>query len=362
MLRTDRTLLILFLLPAALVLTTIDVFRVAGILYGVCFLPGFVLLASTKKTRLKIEDIILAFPGSIGISSLLTLGLLYVGVEAAVIAYVIYGFTGLTLIFSGVRHKTEVELSKEETRFIFIALLITIIFSIPALSDRIIISAHGLHHSSIVSRIANGMFPPENPGMAGTSISYHWGYHSLVAALSVPANYHPLRIFSALNIMSLFFILCAVYRAARSFKLPEGYCYLVPLAVIGLMRSDAGMFFIRNIITGDFPPLLETASAPLSMWDAHFWPCVFPRLFPYGDGCLGIEREVPISLEEYLEYILQREELEYPDAHDPETNGHVGSDATESMAKQFLVLDPGLSTGKVLRRKSEVLSVNGKTK
>ena len=59
--------------------------------------------------------------------------------------------------------------------------------------------------------------------------------------------------------------------------------------------------------------LVPSATQPLSMFDAHFWPCAFPRQFPYGDGGFGLERDVEFTLEEYLEYILQREELEYPD-------------------------------------------------
>jgi len=59
--------------------------------------------------------------------------------------------------------------------------------------------------------------------------------------------------------------------------------------------------------------LVPCATQPLSMFDAYFWPCAFPRQFPYGDGGFGLERDVAFTLEEYLTYILQREELEYPD-------------------------------------------------
>ena len=59
--------------------------------------------------------------------------------------------------------------------------------------------------------------------------------------------------------------------------------------------------------------LVPDATAPLSMFDSHFWPCAFPRMFPYGDGGFGIQRDVEIKLEEYIRYILQREELDYPD-------------------------------------------------
>ena len=86
--------------------------------------------------------------------------------------------------------------------------------------------------------------------------------------------------------------------------------------------------------------LVPSATAPLSMFDAHFWPCAFPRQFPYGDGGFGLERDVDVTLEEYLSYILQREELEYPDfvasppasGTSPEASAHLLESALEEEA------------------------------
>ena len=240
-----------------------------GIFFALCYLPGLVLLAIIKKESLKSEDLILAFPCSIGISSLLTIGLLYIGIHVKFVAYIIYGMTGLLLLFLVIKHKKSpplhIDLSTAEIRFLVAALLMTVMFSIPIISERISISHHGFHHLSIVTRIFNGFFPPENPGMGGTAIGYQWGYHALVAAISFPTNFHPLRVFSVLNIMSLFFIFCLAYRSAKSFGISEGYCYLVPLALIGLMRSDAGIFYAQKLITGNFPPVQNMASAPLNL-------------------------------------------------------------------------------------------------
>jgi ASC-1-like (ASCH) protein len=74
--------------------------------------------------------------------------------------------------------------------------------------------------------------------------------------------------------------------------------------------------------------LVPCATQPLSMFDAYFWPCAFPRQFPYGDGGFGLARDVAFTLDEYLGYILQREELEYPD---PQENDH-----KERRSKEFL--------------------------
>lgn len=262
-------LIILYVITALLVFTGFQPLVIAGIFFGICYIPGLVMIALIKKDNLKIEDLILAFPGSIGISSLLTLVLLYAGIHVKFIAFIIYGITGFILLCYAIKSKKSlllnIDLSRGEVRFIIVAFIVTLMLSIPVIAERIVISAHGFHHLSIVTRIFNGFFPPENPGMGGATIGYHWGYHALVAAISYPSNVHPLRVFSILNIMSLFFILCIVYRTAKSFRISEGYCYLVPLALIGLMRSDAAIFFLQKVFSGYFPPVQNTASAPLNL-------------------------------------------------------------------------------------------------
>lgn len=262
-------LIIVYIITALLVLTGFQPLKITGIFFGICYLPGLSLFALIKKDVLKMEDLILAFPGSIGISSLLTLGLLYAGVHIKFIAFIIFGLTGLSLLFHVVKYKKSpplnIELSAGEARFLVGAILLTLLFSIPIISERISISHHGFHHLSIVTRIFNGFFPPDNPGMGGTAIGYQWGYHAFVAAISFPANYHPLRIFSILNIMSLFFILSLAYRSAKSFGFSEGYSHLVPLTLIGLMRSDASIFYVRNLIADSFPQVQNIASAPMNL-------------------------------------------------------------------------------------------------
>ena len=107
--------------------------------------------------------------------------------------------------------------------------------------------------------------------MGGTAISYHWGFHSLVAAISFPSDFHPLRIFSTLNIISLFFILCVSFRSAKLLGISERFCYLVPLTLIGIMRSDAVIFFIQKALSGVFPPVQNIASAPLNTLTSWVW-------------------------------------------------------------------------------------------
>jgi hypothetical protein len=221
------------------------------------------MFALIKKDSLKFEDLILAFPGSLGISSSLTLGLLYIGIHVKFISYIIYGIIGFIVLLYIFKYKKlpslVINLSDKEVRFIIVAFLMTLIFSIPVISERVAISSHGFHHSTIVTQVLNGIFPPENPGLGGTALSYHWGHHTLVAVLSSPTNIHPLRIISLLNVMALFIIFCTAYSTAKILDFPEGYSYLVPLALIGLMRSDAVIFFVNKLLSGNLMGLTHTS-------------------------------------------------------------------------------------------------------
>lgn len=217
------------------------------------------MFALIKKDSIQFEDLILAFPASIGISALLMLGLLYSGVHVKFIYHIIYCIAGLSILLYIIKHKKvpslSVELSGREFKFIIIALLLTIVFTIPVISERIVISAHGFHHTTLSTQILNGIFPPENPGMGGTSLSYHWGYHAFVAVLSSPTAFPPLQVMALLNVISLLFIFCIAYKTAKYLDFREEYCYLVPLALIGLMRSDAVIFFVNKLFSGAFMDL-----------------------------------------------------------------------------------------------------------
>ncbi len=285
----NNMLIFLYFLAAALVLTGVQPFTTAGVLFGICYLPGLTLFVFFKKDALDIKDLILAFPCSLGISSLFTVGLLYTGVGVQFISYIIYGLNGAALLLYSVNHRKlaqlKIKLTPEEQRFLIVALLMTLVLSIPVLSERIAISAHGFHHSTIATQILNGIFPPENTGLGGTSLSYHWGHHALVAALSFPADFHPLRVISTLNIISLFFTFLIAYRTAKIFGFSEGYSFLVPLALIGLMRSDAVIFFMNKLVSGN---LMELAIPDL----AEMRPLDILQNWVWGGGAPWFDRRL----------------------------------------------------------------------
>ena len=204
------------------------------------------------------EDLILAFPFSIGISSLLALGVLCIGGDVKYVPVVIYIIVSIIIIYFCLIHKDKkkaypgVSLNKQEIVFIIFALLMVLIMSIPYFigPNRVDFAAHAYHHSSFVSQILNGIFPPENPGMGGTMIGYYWGFHAFIAAIASQTKFHHIQIIFALNAISLFMVFCIAYSFAKEFELSEGYRYLVPLVVIGLIRPDIGLYFIVNLFSG----------------------------------------------------------------------------------------------------------------
>jgi hypothetical protein len=254
-------LIIIYITTAILVLTGFQPLIIASIFFGICYLPGLAMFALIKKEILQFEELVLAFPVSIGISSVLVFGLLYVGVHVTYTFYLIIGIAGIMILMSSIKHgklsSLTVRLSGREFRFVIFAFMTTLAFSIPVISERIVISAHGFHHSIIATQIINGIFPPENPGMGGTSLSYHWGYHTFIAAIASPSSLPPLVVISVLNVMALFFILCIAYRSGDYLEFADGYRYLVPLALIGLMRSDAVIFLANKLFFGNLISLRQ---------------------------------------------------------------------------------------------------------
>jgi hypothetical protein len=251
-------LILLFLLSSVFLFFSAGPFTVAGIFLIVCYIPGLSLLALARKDKLAYEDFILSFACSIGISGLLTIGLLVCGIDVKYVPAMIHLFSGAAILGCLIRKNkgracAGMDLSSDEIRFVFVALLATIVLSIPFLlgPDRITIASHVFHHSSIITQIINGIFPPENPGLGGTDIGYYWGFHSLMAAISVKTAYQQVQIIFVLNALSLFMVLCIAYGFAKSFGFSELYRYILPVAVIGLMRLDAGMIFLYKLFSGN---------------------------------------------------------------------------------------------------------------
>ncbi len=257
-------LIVLYILSILTIFVPYEPLKLAGILISICFLPGLCLFFLGKKEKLELEDLILAFPCSIGISSILILGLLYFGVSIGNIINIIIIITGIAVLFNAItsikkKSFNTIKLSTNDIVFCFLAFLITLLLGIPVLlgSDRILISNHGFFHSSIITQILNGIYPPENPDLGGTNISYHWAFHTLIAGLSSKTNFHPLKIMSILNLLSLFWIFCIAYSVAKLLEFSERYRYLTVLLVIGLMRSDAVILFAAKLFSGDLLSLLD---------------------------------------------------------------------------------------------------------
>ena len=62
--------------------------------------------------------------------------------------------------------------------------------------------------------------------------------------------------------------------------------------------------------------MISTGNKAVDMFNVDFWSSFALLCFPYGDGVFGIERDRDLSYEEWVTYLLQREELVYGDSDD----------------------------------------------
>jgi hypothetical protein len=261
---------VFFLLSAVLVFINIEPFTMAGIFLSLCYLPGLCFFTLFRRDKLEFEDLILAFPCSVGISSILILGLLLSGIHIKHIPIIILTINGIAVFLYIIDSKknavyTAIVVRRQELLFSLFALSIILLLSIPFFlgPNRVGISGHAFHHSVMVSQIMNGIFPPENPGLGGTSIGYYWGFHALIAALTVKSNVQQIQTMFMLNLIALYFIFCISYCFAKAFNLSEIYCYILPLAVMGLMRSDAGILFLVKLFTGKLVSFEKITASPI---------------------------------------------------------------------------------------------------
>jgi hypothetical protein len=249
-------LIFLYCLSVIFFFIKIEPFTIAGVFLSICYLPGLSIFFIGNKEKINFEDLFLAFPCSLGISGLLTLGLLFIGINVNYVPNIIHIIMGVIVLIFVITNRKKtypvLALEKKEIIFCLFALLMTLIFSIPFFigPDRGPIAAHAFHHSSFVSQILHGIFPPENPGLGGTKIGYYWGFHAFIAALTSHTGFQQLQIVFMLNAIALFMIFCIAYSFSKYFGLPEKFCYIMPLAVIGLMRSDAGLYVIYKLFSG----------------------------------------------------------------------------------------------------------------
>jgi hypothetical protein len=85
-------------------------------------------------------------------------------------------------------------------------------------------------------------------------------------------------------------------------------------------QKEQVVSFINRVFMASMQPhnvlgrrclVVPTADQPSSMLASSFWRSVDPKSFLYGDGAFGLEREVRLTLEEWIRYLLERGGLEY---------------------------------------------------
>ncbi len=243
-------LIILYIITLIFLFAGIAPLKILSVIALTSLLPGITLLTIIKKDGIDFDDFILSFAFSIGLSSLLSIMLLYAGVKTGYIVYLLYFIYGSLALYKGFRNGSNFNIipSKETISFAFVSIITTLFLSLPLLSDRIAISTHGFHHSSMITQIINGIFPPENPGLGGMKIAYQWGYHAFIAVNAFHIDLAPLRVMNVFNILSLFLIISLVFRSGMLIDIKRSYAFLIPLAILGLMRSDACLFFFKSVL------------------------------------------------------------------------------------------------------------------
>lgn len=264
----------LYSLATLLLVLNIEPFKAAGVFLSICYLPGLSFFALGKRGKLLFDDLLLAFPCSIGISGMSAVVMLFMGLQAVYIAVVIHVLTGAAVLFyiftcRGKKKYAVVEMTGQQIIFCLAAFLATLFLSVPFFMglNRMGIAGHAFHHSIIINQILNGIFPPENPGMGGSIIGYYWGFHCLVAAITAQTNIHQLQVIFTINVLSLYLIFCIAYSFAKSYELSELHSWIFPLAIISVMRFDAGIWFIYKFISGVLTPLSEMAFPLVEPYD-----------------------------------------------------------------------------------------------
>ena len=102
-------------------------------------------------------------------------------------------------------------------------------------------SAHGFMHMSFVYQIYNGIFPPQNPLIAGEDLLYPWGIHLLVAAIIKVTQISPSSIFALINVLSLLLTIVLVFKIAYLlFSSRLTAIFAVFLSVFGVTFFDRG--------------------------------------------------------------------------------------------------------------------------
>lgn len=254
--------IIIYLILLLTLFANIEPLKIISVIGGISFLPGLTILSLVKREDINLDDLLISFAISLGLVSVTSLAFLYMGIKIEYLLYIFYLVSGLGILklLKGGK-QINISLIKQDYIFVFITLIITCLLSLPLISERIAISAHGFHHSSIITQMMNGIFPPENPGLGGEKINYQWGYHAFIAINAVHLDLTPLRVMNIFNIISLFLIISIVYRIGILIGFRQSHAVLLIFAVFGLMRSDSIIFFLKGLITNGFGNTLKVVDA-----------------------------------------------------------------------------------------------------
>ncbi len=119
--------------------------------------------------------------------------------------------------------------------------------------DNRVYSIHGIVHTGMVYRAANGDLPPDNPYFAGEPIQYPWLFHVLVAWIAEALNIPPSWVFAGVNLASLGLILVLVAKiSAQVNEETESTPFAVLLAVFASISLLASFLLERALPGGSW--------------------------------------------------------------------------------------------------------------
>ena len=119
-----------------------------------------------------------------------------------------------------------------------IALFLIILFycfCIISHSSSVLMSQHGLYHSSYIYQIMNGIVPPTNPQAAGAPANVYWPWHCMIAILSKHSALSPLEAGALINTFCFAISTVILYKLGRNF-------FSMPISTAAIISISAFFF------------------------------------------------------------------------------------------------------------------------
>jgi hypothetical protein len=228
-------------------------FRAVARYLLVAYVPGLAIWNRLKSSPSTLVDIIL-YPSLISVLPFawVVLGILALGVDlrlAAWIAVSVFLAIGFLLGWNG-----KIRGARDEYIVLgVVAALAVVLLVIPFAANSFqAVAWDAPLHAAIVSRVLDGVVPPDSPMMAGQPVNYYWLYHFLAAVLCRLTRLNIYQTFAILDVHPLLlFALAGYHIAARLTNNVVGRIAAVWTLVFGLNPFGWLIFLTDNSLGTD---------------------------------------------------------------------------------------------------------------